>query len=67
MQGAEGKVESTVVNEMFGDAAQINLGGTKVLVSALVPFSKDITEGAKRLYFYFPLCIFLTFFYVVSK
>lgn len=29
---------------MFGDAAQINLDGTKVLVSALVPFSEDITE-----------------------
>lgn len=34
---------------MFGDDAQINLDRTKVLVSALVPFRKDITEGAKRL------------------
>lgn len=31
------------------DDAQINLDETKVLVSALVPFGKDVTEGAKRL------------------
>lgn len=50
---------------MFGADARINLDETKVLVSALVPFGKDITEGAKRIsspspfYFLSPLCITL--------
>lgn len=47
---------------MFGDAAQINLDGTKVLVSALVHFCKDITEGAKRLSFSSPFSLLPAFF-----